>query len=96
MSTTNNERTFSYELTDDTLDILSEDGILTVAINNITDVTGTVVGDTNFSVDGKSTEPITVAKGTPITISNASPDGRLDKIKITAPSGFTLHILAQR
>jgi len=96
MSTTNNESTFSQELTDETLEINSEDGILSVAINCTTDTSGTIEGDPAFTVDGKTTEPISVVKGTPITISNASPNGRLDKITIVSPAGCILQILAQR
>jgi len=92
----NNERTFTYELTNDTLQIASEDGLLAVAINNITAVTGTVEGDPAFVVDGKTTAPLTIVQGTPITVSASSPNGRLDKITITAPAGCTLQIMGQR
>lgn len=92
----NNEKTFTYELTNDVLHIVGKDGVLAVAINCTTVTSGQVVGDTAFGIDGKTSQPLTISKGTPITISASNTMGRLSDITITAPLNCTLQIIVQR
>jgi len=84
---------WTYELTNDSIAINKEDGVLSISVFNGSAVTGTVNGSSE--IDGNVSAPINIEQDMEYGMV-ALQDGALDGITITAPAGCTLTLTAQK
>ena len=82
---------FTFTLTNDTLTLGEENGVVAVSIQCTTSTAGSVTG--NAVVAGESSSAISITEGNSVTIS--STNGKpISSLVIVAPSGCTLIIVA--
>lgn len=82
---------FTKTLSNDTLVIDEDNGVVAVSIQCTTSTSGTVEGDS--VVAGESSDAISITENNSVTI--ASTNGKpISSLTITAPSGCTLIIVA--
>lgn len=87
-------KTFTYELTNSTLTITPEMGVLGISIFNNSTVSGSVTGTQNLGA--LSSSALTIEQNKSATFSSiGNLNAPVSGLVITAPSGCTLQIIAQ-
>ncbi len=85
---------FTDELTNDTLTITPEMGVLGISIYNNSAVNGTVLGSQKLA--GVNPSALTIEENKSVTFSSiGNLNAPISGLVITAPSGCTLQIIAQ-
>lgn len=86
----NERRVFTYQLTDDTFTIDTDNGFTRFSIYNASAVTGTYIG--NEAIGGLSSSAVDIAQGETavIDVGNAYV---IEYLLITAPTGCTLKLM---